>query len=302
MPSCHAQSGSDVSSAISPNRVMAHAPSGMRRTRAVLAGVPFVLLLAGAAIEALRPPMLVLLLLGFLASLWRARIGTAAHASERFAYAAALLVVLGMAWSGVELPASARDGSTCADLLAPFAMYRAAGAVLVLASVALTVWLLGSTAAEIGLRRVSRRELGLAAGALGAVGFAATFIGPAVAEPFFGPLPVALGDLAAVAPALVFAMANALMEETVFRGALLHWLMRWRGPFLAMAVQAAAFGLAHGVGGDFAGSPLPVMAATAAAGLALGAITLRTGSLLLPVALHAALDIPIYYANACLQN
>jgi len=78
--------------------------------------------------------------------------------------------------------------------------------------------------------------------------------------------------------------------------------MRWRGPLVAVAVQAAAFGLAHGVGGDFAGSPLPVMAATAAAGLALGAITLRTGSLLLPVALHAALDIPIYYANACLQN
>ena len=268
----------------------------------MLAGVPFTLLLAAAAFEGLRLPMLVVILLGFLASLWRARSGTTAHTSERFVYAAALLVVLGMAWSGVELPASARDGSTCADLLAPFAVYRAAGAALVLAAVALTVWLLGSTAAEIGLRKVSRRELGLAAGVLGAVGFAATFIGPAVAEPFFGSLPVALGNATALVPALVFAMANALMEETVFRGALLHWVLRWRGPLVAVAVQAAAFGLAHGVGGDFAGSPLPVMAATAAAGLALGAITLRTGSLLLPVALHAALDIPIYYANACLQN
>lgn len=267
----------------------------------MLAGFPFILLLAAAAFEGLRLPMLVGLLLGFLASLWRTPSGSTSPTSERFAYAAALLVVLRMAWSGVALPANARDGSTCADLLAPFALYRAAGAVLVLAAVALTIWLLGSTGTEIGLRRVSRRELGLAAGVLGAVGFVATFIGPAVAEPFFGPLPVALGNAAALVPALLFAVANAVMEETVFRGALLHWLMRWRGPFLAIAVQAAAFGLAHGVGGDFVGSPLPVMAATAAAGLALGAVTLRTGSLLLPISLHAALDIPIYYANACLQ-
>jgi CAAX amino terminal protease family. len=130
----------------------------------------------------------------------------------------------------------------------------------------------------------------------------AVFIGPAVAEPFFGPLPVALGNVSALFPALLFAIANASMEETVYRGVLLRWVMRSHGPLLAMAVQAAAFGLAHGVGSDFAGSPLPVMAATAAAGLAFGAMSLRTGSLLLPIALHAALDIPIYYANACLQH
>jgi len=47
---------------------------------------------------------------------------------------------------------------------------------------------------------------------------------------------------------------------------------------------------------------VPVIAASAAAGLAFAVIALRTGSLLLPIALHAALDIPIYYANACLQR
>jgi membrane protease YdiL (CAAX protease family) len=108
--------------------------------------------------------------------------------------------------------------------------------------------------------------------------------------------------VSAVVPALLFAIANASMEEATYRGVLLRWVMRSHGPMLAMAVQAAAFGLAHGVGGAFAGSPLPVVAATAATGLAFGAIALRTGSLLLPIALHAALDIPIYYANACLQT
>mgnify|MGYP003297602116 CR=1 FL=1 len=42
-----------------------------------------------------------------------------------------------------------------------------------------------------------------------------------------------------------------------------------------------------------------VMAATAAAGLILGAMALRTRSLLLPIAIHVALDLPIYYYFAC---
>ena len=274
----------------------------MRRVRAAVAGLPLILLLAAAAYEPLRLPVLAVLLIGFMANLWQARSNGTPPSSVTFVYGACLLVVLSMAWSGVALPAGARDGSSCASLLAPFALSRAAGAVLVLAAVALVVRLIGSTAGEIGVRRASRAGLALALGALLAVGIVAVFIGPAVAEPFFGPLPVALGNGWALFPALLFAVANASMEETVYRGVLLRWVMRSRGALLAMAVQAAAFGLAHGVGSDFAGSPLPVMAATAAAGLALGAISLRTGSLLLPIALHAALDIPIYYANACLQH
>jgi membrane protease YdiL (CAAX protease family) len=262
--------------------------------------VPIILLLAAAAIEPLRPVVLLVLGAGFMATLWAAR-GTRAPASAAtFAYGACLLVTLSMAWSGIALPAGARDGSTCADPMAPFALYRAAGAVLVLTAVALMVRLLRSTAAEIGVRRASPMAVGVAFGALVAVGILATFIGPALAEPFFGPLPVRLGEVPALLPALLFAIANASMEETVYRGALLRWFMPSRGPMLALAVQAAAFGLAHGVGSDFAGSPLPVMAATAAGGVAFGAVALRTGSLLLPIALHAALDIPIYYANACL--
>ncbi len=263
--------------------------------------LPLVVLLAAAGIELLRLPALVALLIGFVAGLVRARRAEMPPGPAIYLTGASLLVVLSMVWVGIALPPGARDGSTCASLDAPFALHRAAGAALVLAAAAVAMRLLGSTGAEIGLRRASRAGLGLALGALVAVGVAAAFIGPAVAEPFFGPLPVALGNGWALFPALLFAVANASMEETVYRGVLLRWLMRWRGPWPALAVQAAAFGLAHGVGSDFAGSPLPVMAATAAAGLAFGVISLRTGSLILPIALHMALDIPIYYANACLR-
>ncbi|HYM52154.1 MAG TPA: CPBP family intramembrane glutamic endopeptidase [Candidatus Dormibacteraeota bacterium] len=267
----------------------------------MVAGLPLIPLLAAAAFEPLRLPVLLVLAIGFVAGLWRARRNGTPQSAAAFVFGACLLVTLSMVWDGVALPADARDGSTCASLLAPFALYRAAGAVLVLTALALVVRLLGSSAGEIGFTRVSRTGIALALGALLAVGIVALYIGPAVAEPFFGPLPVALGNVSALVPALLFAIANASMEETVYRGVLLRWVMRSHGPLLAMGVQALAFGLAHGVGSDFAGSPLPVMAATAAAGAAFGAIVLRTGSLLLPIALHAALDIPIYYANACLQ-
>lgn len=273
----------------------------MRRVRATVAGLPLILLLAAAAIEPLRLPMLLVFLIGFMAQLWRAQSNDTAPSSAAFVSGGCLLVALSWVWIGIALPADARDGSSCANLFSPFAIYRAVGALLVLVAVMLVVRLLGSTAGEIAIRRASRAGLALALGALLAVGIVAAIIGPAVAEPFFGPLPVALGNVSALLPALLFAVTNASMEETVYRGVLLRWVMRAHGPLLAMAVQASAFGLAHGVGSDFAGSPLPVMAATAVGGLAFGAIALRTGSLLLPIALHAALDIPIYYANACLQ-
>lgn len=270
--------------------------------RAAFLAIPLTLLLVASAVEALRLPLLLAFAVGFVGGLWAARRKGASASLETFVWGACLLVTLSMAWSGIELPAGARDGSTCADPLAPFALYRTVGALLVLVAVTVVVRLLGATTGEIGLKRVSPAAGGLALAALAAVGILAVSIGPALAEPFFGPLPVRLGEAAALLPAMLFAVANATMEETVYRGVLLRWLTRSHGPVLAMAVQAATFGLAHGVGSDFAGSPLPVIAATAAGGLAFGAIALRTGSLLLPIALHAAMDIPIYYANACLQQ
>jgi membrane protease YdiL (CAAX protease family) len=44
----------------------------------------------------------------------------------------------------------------------------------------------------------------------------------------------------------------------------------------------------------------PVMAAMTAGALIAAVIAIRTRSLLLPIAIHVALDLPIYYYFACL--
>ena len=249
----------------------------------------------------MRLPGLAVLAIGFAASWTRSRRESQGPSTATLTYAACMLVAVSGVWGSVALPAEARDGSTCAAPLAPFAIYRAVGAVLVLMAVAMVVRLLGANVGAIGMQLGSRAAVGAAIAALLIIGLAATVVGPIVAEPFFGPLPVDLGNIAALVPALVFAIANASMEETIYRGALLRWLSPIGGVLLALVVQAGAFGLAHGVGGDFVGSPVPVIAATAVGGMAFGIVALRTGSLLLPIAIHAGLDIPIYYANACLQ-
>ena len=58
------------------------------------------------------------------------------------------------------------------------------------------------------------------------------------------------------------------------------------------------FGIAHG-GADVAGSPLVLMLALGAGGFVAGLITLRSRSLLVPIAWHVALDLPLYVYLAC---
>ena len=65
-----------------------------------------------------------------------------------------------------------------------------------------------------------------------------------------------------------------------------------------LLVSAVVFGLAHS-GSDVVGNGLPLMLALGAGGLIAGIIAVRTRSLLLPMAIHIGLDIPIYYALAC---
>ena len=271
----------------------------MSRFGTATAWLPLAILLVAAAVGPLRLPIMLALLVGFSLNLRRAWAEGRPPDATTSLYGACLLVAMVVAWSGVALPPDARDGSTCASLGAPFALYRLAGAALVVTGTALLLRLVRSTVAEIGVRPVSRAGFGLALGVLLAFGSISVFVGPRIAEAFFGPLPVALGNPLALVPALIFAIANAGMEETVYRGVLLRWVRRSRGVAVAMALQAIVFGLAHSVSSDFVGSPLPVMVATAAAGLMFGVLALRSGSLLQPIALHAALDLPIYYANAC---
>jgi membrane protease YdiL (CAAX protease family) len=184
--------------------------------------------------------------------------------------------------------------------MVPFALTRVIGAVLVLGSMAFIIRLARSVPSEIGLRWPTRGWLVSSLLVVPLVGGAAVLLGPRLAEPFFGPLSAASADLTSLVPAVAFALANATMEEVAYRGALLRWLSPTIGVVNAVALQAFVFGLAHGVGTDFIGSPLPVMAATSVAGLLLGPLALRTRSLLLPIAIHVALDIPVFYGKVCL--
>ena len=99
-------------------------------------------------------------------------------------------------------------------------------------------------------------------------------------------------------PALIFAVANGTMEELVYRGALLGWSARVMGVGPAVVGQAVVFGLAHS-GSDVLGNGVPLMIALGIGGLIAGVVAVRTRSLLLPIAVHIGLDIPIYYAFAC---
>jgi membrane protease YdiL (CAAX protease family) len=88
------------------------------------------------------------------------------------------------------------------------------------------------------------------------------------------------------------------MEELIYRGALLGWTARVVGVWPAVVGQAVVFGLAHG-GADVTGPVVPLMLLMGVGGLLAGAIAVRTRSLLIPMAIHIGLDIPIYYALAC---
>ena len=117
---------------------------------------------------------------------------------------------------------------------------------------------------------------------------------------FFGAFALDLSQPAAILPALVFAGSNALAEELAYRGAARVWLRPALGIFGANLAQAVLFGLAH-TGEDFVGleGAIPVMVAMVAVGLVAGVIARRTGSLTIPLAIHAAADIPIYLYWAC---
>jgi membrane protease YdiL (CAAX protease family) len=260
-----------------------------------LALLPLVLLVAAAAVESLRLPLLVALAIGLLV-VWRTSRG------EALVWSACLLVAINLASVGLSVGTLFGSAADCAGRFWPFAGQRAVGAAVVLVSAAVVLRVLGVGPADIGLRWSSRASGVVALAALPVLGVAAAFIGPTLAKPFFGPVASPTADVASLAPALLFAVANASMEEVVYRGALMKWLTPVAGTASALALQALVFGLAHGVGADFVGSPLPVMAATAAAGLLFGVLALRTNSLVLPIAVHMAFDIPVFFGKVCLGS
>ncbi|HEX8364010.1 MAG TPA: CPBP family intramembrane glutamic endopeptidase [Allosphingosinicella sp.] len=102
-----------------------------------------------------------------------------------------------------------------------------------------------------------------------------------------------LGALAAFLPktkeqlgwGLLVSLAAGLFEEIAYRGYLIAYFQHWLSDWGAIAASAALFGLAHIYQGK-AG-----VATTALLGGLLGFLYVATGSLLVPVLLHAAVDV-----------
>ncbi|HEY8167634.1 MAG TPA: type II CAAX endopeptidase family protein [Candidatus Limnocylindrales bacterium] len=200
------------------------------------------------------------------------------------------------------LPPPAPSGSVCGELLAPTVLWRLGLFAVVVGSIVVLARWLPADRASLRLLWPARWVVVASVVLALLVGPLALWIGPLLAEPFFGPVGYQVAPpgmvLSALLVALVVAVANGTLEELAFRGALLSWGSRLLGPLGANVFQALVFGLVH-LGDDFTGGPLPVLVAVAAGGFIAGVIARRTNSLLLPIAVHAAFDLPLAYAFAC---
>jgi membrane protease YdiL (CAAX protease family) len=213
--------------------------------------------------------------------------------------AAAILV-----WRSLPQPAADPSGADCTNLLAPPAVWRfLEGAIGVVAVVALVLDRRGSLG-ELGFRRGSQSVQVLAVASLLvitpiALSFS-TLVGGSLGGVFFGSFRLDTSQPAAFLPALIFAGSNALAEELAYRGAMRTWLVPGLGVVGANLAQAIVFGLSH-TGDDFVGvqAAIPTMFAMILVGFVGGVIARRTRSLTLPIAVHAAADIPLYFYWAC---
>lgn len=253
--------------------------------------VPFLLLALAAAFVPLRVPVLVALVAG-------TAIGIARGAPVRWAWAAAVPVAVSLAWSVWPAPLAAADGSDCPNPASPVATWRLAEAVVVLATLAVLATVMHAPRSSLLLRRPARSVVRWSIVGFLLAGPLALLVGPLLAEPFFGDVGYDLTVVGAIVPALIFAVANGTMEELIYRGALMGWSARVMGVAPAVVGQAVVFGLAHS-GSDVVGNGVPLSLALGVGGLLAGVIAIRTRSLLLPMAIHIGLDIPIYYAFAC---
>jgi membrane protease YdiL (CAAX protease family) len=144
---------------------------------------------------------------------------------------------------------------------------------------------------------VGWREIGLTRWASGKDALVLLF---PVATVLFGFVP---GFRAASVETVSIALASVALagigEEIAFRGILLR-LLRVRGLWPAVIVSSALFGLLH-VANLFVGSPwytvLLQVTFSAMAGVGYAAMRLRTGSLLVPILLHAVYDLTFRLGN-----
>jgi membrane protease YdiL (CAAX protease family) len=265
------------------------------------ARLPAMLLVAIVGLGAVLREAAPFVFLGLLfAYLYTRRFGTRSTALAAVLPAAAILV-----WRAIPQPVADPTGADCASLLAPPAIWRFLEAAVGLVAVAALVWDRRASLGELGFRRGSRRVLLVALVALLLIApisvYVATVFGRAdLGGMFFGSYQLDLSQPMALLPALVFAASNALAEELAYRGAMRTWLTPSLGITGANLAQALLFGLSH-TGRDFVGiqGVIPVLVAMVAVGFVAGIIARRTKSLTIPLAIHAAADIPIFLYWAC---
>jgi membrane protease YdiL (CAAX protease family) len=265
------------------------------------ARLPSILLVAllgvAAVVREAAPFVFLGVLFAYLASRRR---GTSSMALAAVLPAAAILV-----WRAIPQPAADPTGADCANLLAPPAIWRLLEATVGLVALGALIWDRWASPGDLGFRRGSRTVRAIAVVALLLVGpiaiYVATRFGQSdLGSMFFGSYALDLSQPLALAPALVFAASNSLAEELAYRGAMRVWLAPSLGILGANLAQAVVFGLSH-TGRDFVGleGMVPVMLAMVVVAYVAGVIARRTGSLTIPLAIHAAADIPIYLYWAC---
>lgn len=263
--------------------------------------LPSYLLVALVGLAAVLREAAPVVFLGLLfAYLYTRRFGNRSIALAAVLPAAAILV-----WRAIPQPLADPTGADCASLLAPPAIWRFLEAAVGLLTLIALVWDRRASLGEIGFRRGSPRVRAIAIAGLLLVGpasiYAATRLGESqLGSTFFGSYALDLSRPLAFVPAILFAGSNALAEELAYRGAMRTWLTPSLGILGANLAQALLFGLSH-TGRDFVGvqGMIPVMLAMVVVGFIGGVIARRTGSLTIPLAIHAAADIPIYLYWAC---
>jgi membrane protease YdiL (CAAX protease family) len=133
--------------------------------------------------------------------------------------------------------------------------------------------------------------MGLAGGA--AIGLALRPVAAALSSKAAAGFRRQMGKLEAFLPktseqlfwGLLVSVFAGLCEEIAYRGYLIPYCLTWLPEWPALAAAALLFGLAH----LYQGAAGTIV--TAFLGLAFGFIYVETGSLALPIALHAAVDI-----------
>jgi membrane protease YdiL (CAAX protease family) len=215
--------------------------------------------------------------------------------------------------------ALAAAGNLATNLLAPAALYVPTALAVAAAAAALAGRVGGCGARDLGLAPADlARGLRLGAVAMAVVaGLLAVGVALPATRGLFADRRVDEHSVAALLYATLVRIpfGTALLEETLFRGALLGLGLRQWPPRVAVAWSSALFGLwhvlpagglagynpavagtLHGAGGRLLVTAAAV-AASALAGVVFCWLRLRSGSLLAPVVLHVATN-GLAYATA----